>query len=134
MESGLLQPAVALIAWTLVVWILMYATRLPAIAKARVNFAQVKNGAQLRQVLPERINWIADNYNHLHEQPVLFYSLCVILTVVGGGVANIKLAWAYVGIRVAHSLWQSFFNQVHFRFVLFVAGTLVTYNAVAILF
>lgn len=124
MKYQLLQPALALVLWTLLIWVWMYATRLPAIFKVRPNFRQIKTGQQLRQVLPDKTNWVADNYNHLHEQPVLFYAVSVLLYLTNPeSVAGLAFAWAYVGFRVAHSLWQILVNRVNERFVLFTLGT-----------
>jgi hypothetical protein len=126
MQISILQPALALVIWTLVVWVWMYATRLPAILKAKVNFDKVKNGAQLRQTLPERANWATDNYNHLHEQPTVFFALCFMFAIINGATSlDVKLAWAYVVLRIAHSLWQILINSVNPRFVLFILSTLM---------
>ena len=90
----MLQPALALVVWTLFIWVWMYATRLPAVFKTRPNFHKIKTGQQLRQVLPDRINWVADNYNHLHEQPTVFYVLCVLLYLVNSETSwGLTLAW-----------------------------------------
>lgn len=125
MKYPMLQPALALVIWTLVIWVWMYATRLPAIFKTRPNFRQIKTGQQLRQVLPDKINWVADNYNHLHEQPTIFYVLCVLLYLTNPETSlGIGLAWAYVALRVAHSLWQILINHVQVRFVLFCLSSI----------
>ncbi len=124
--SPILFPVISLVIWTFIVWIWVYATRLPAIIKARVDFRKVRNGAQLRQVLPENVNWISDNYNHLHEQPVLFYAICIILAISNNSnETNINLAWGYFIFRVLHSLWQSLFNIVRIRFVIFTIGSFI---------
>ncbi|MBX2848822.1 MAG: MAPEG family protein [Acidiferrobacterales bacterium] len=68
----LLQPTVALIIWSFVMWFWMYATRLPAIIKVDLKLdSQLPNRAQMEQ-LPANVRWKADNYNHLMEQPTLF--------------------------------------------------------------
>jgi hypothetical protein len=59
------------------------------------------------------------------EQPTLFYAVVVLLTLVGQGDGlNAQLAWAYVGIRIAHSLWQALVNTVPIRFGLFILSTI----------
>lgn len=126
MQQTLLQPMMALVVWTFIMWIWMYATRLPSVFKARVDFHKVKTGQQLRTVLPEKTNWVADNYNHLHEQPVLFYTICAVLLFTESSTdLNLKLAWIYVVLRVIHSLWQVFINDVNIRFGIFALGSLV---------
>lgn len=76
--------------------------------------------------LPVSVQQIADNYNHLHEQPTVFYALafyCHLAGVADG--LNVALAWTYVGLRVAHSLIQCTTNYVPVRFFVFAASTLV---------
>jgi hypothetical protein len=76
-------------------------------------------------MLPSPARDIADNYNHLMEQPTLFYAL-VFVTYLGGWQDGgaIALAWAYVALRVVHSLVQATVNIVMVRFSLFLLSTL----------
>lgn len=124
----ILQPVVALAAWTMVMWVWMYATRIPAMSKAGIDGTKLvgSNGASLRAQLPDRVSWKADNYNHLHEAPTVFYAIAIVLAVIGQGDGmNALLAWIYVGLRVAHSLVQVTANRVLVRFVLFALSSLV---------
>jgi hypothetical protein len=102
----------------------MYATRLPAMQKHKIMPQDNPRG--LKGVLPANIEQIADNYNHLHEQPTLFYALCLVAHVgnYGDGV-SIWLAWGYVALRVLHSLVQATVNLVVLRFAVFALASLV---------
>ena len=123
----ILQPVVALLAWTMVMWVWMYATRIPAMLKAGIDAKGMvgSTGASLRAQLPDRVSWKADNYNHLHEAPTLFYAVAIVLAIIGQGDGfNTVLAWAYVGLRVAHSLVQATVNRVALRFALFALSSL----------
>ena len=72
------------------------------------------------------MRWKADNYNHLLEQPTLFYAVALTLALLGAGEGlNVTLAWCYVGLRVAHSLQQTLWNKIEVRFVLFFLSSLV---------
>jgi hypothetical protein len=125
MTTSLIAPVLALVTWTLVVWVWMYATRLPAIQAAGMKPDDAKHTDVLRS-LPSNVRQVADNYNHLHEQPTLFYAAALALTV--GGLADglsLTLAWAYVAARVAHSIVQNTFNAVAARFAVFTLGTLI---------
>ena len=124
-QSQILQPVVVLLAWTMIMWLWMYATRIPAMQKANVDVAELsRTGAPL--VLPPEVARVADNYNHLHEQPTIFYALALAAQLIGAGDAvNVGLAWAYVAIRVAHSLVQATKNVIPLRFLLFALGSLV---------
>ena len=126
----ILQPVVALAIWTMIMWAWMYATRIPAMSSSKEIEDPTKlvgtTGSQLRNQLPDRVNWKADNYNHLHEQPTVFYAIALVLAIVGQGDGmNALLAWIYVGLRVAHSLVQATANKVMVRFVLFALSSLV---------
>ncbi len=123
MSSPILSPVLALVCWTFVMWFWMYATRIPAMRTAGLDPGKVKQKSDL-DVLPLSVRQIADNYNHLHEQPVIFYALAFYCALAGTADAvNVGLAWAYVGIRVVHSLYQSLVNFVPVRFVLFLLGS-----------
>lgn len=125
----------ALVAWSLVMWLWMYVTRLPAMRKAEMKpDPNAPRGEQMSQ-LPPAVRWKADNYNHLMEQPTIFYAAALALALMGQGDGlNLMLAWAYVGLRVVHSLWQALTNVIEVRFVLFALSTLpliaMTWNAV----
>ncbi len=124
----ILQPVVALLAWTMVMWVWMYATRIPAMNKAGIDGTKLvgSNGASLRAALPDNVSWKADNYNHLHEAPTLFYAAAIVLAIIGQGDGfNTILAWAYVALRVGHSIVQATINRVMVRFVLFALSSLV---------
>jgi hypothetical protein len=109
-------------------WSWMLATRLPALKKVGVDLSKVRGSrpGQLDGVLPDNAQWVAHNYNHLMEQPTLFYAVCLVLAVSGWGFGlNAWLAWAYVALRIVHSLVQATSNVVGIRFGLFALSSLV---------
>jgi hypothetical protein len=131
MQSAILVPLVTLAGWTMVIWGWMYATRLPAMARAGIDGTKLvgSTGRSLRDDLiaagEVRASWVADNYNHLLEQPVVFYAVVLALALIGADTAtNVALAWAYVALRVAHSLVQVLVNRVLVRFALFALASL----------
>ncbi|NWG91607.1 MAG: MAPEG family protein [Parvularculaceae bacterium] len=120
----MLTPILALVSWTLIVWIWMYATRIPAMRKAKIDPQSAVHPGSLA-ALPTGVRVVADNYNHLHEQPTIFYALAFYTHLVGAGDAiNIALAWAYVGARIIHSMMQIVVRRVMLRFAAFVVATL----------
>jgi hypothetical protein len=126
MESPILQPVMALVLWTFVMWAWLYATRIPAITAAKLQMPSSMTSADLAAALPVRVRWPADNYNHLMEQPTLFYATALVLAVAGQGDGlNAALAWGYVGVRVVHSLVQASVNIIMARFLIFMVGSLV---------
>ncbi|QDA57126.1 MAPEG family protein [Thermomonas aquatica] len=128
----MLAPVVALAAWTAVMWAWMYATRIPAILRMRMRLdGNLPRGEQMA-TLPPRVRWKADNYNHLFEQPILFYAIGLSLALLGdGSTASLALAWSYVALRVVHSLWQALVNRIPVRFALFALSSLVLFALLA---
>jgi len=125
---GILQPVVALAIWTMVMWVWMYATRIPAMNAAQLSSEELSrlNQAKLDAVLPPEVQWKAYNYNHLHEAPTVFYAIAVLLAIVGAGDGlAAQLGWAYVALRVVHSLVQAIANKVMARFLIFVLSSFV---------
>lgn len=122
---GMIGPVLALVGWTCVMWFWMYATRIPAMQKARIDMAELsRTGAPL--VLPAEVARVADNYNHLHEQPTIFYALALTAQIGGGADGtNVALAWGYVAARVVHSLVQATQNVIPVRFAVFALGSLL---------
>lgn len=131
----LAAPIAVLAAWTFVIFFWMYATRIPAMLGAGMDLKAMRGGtgASLDQQLPPEVQWKAHNYNHLMEQPTLFYAIALLLIVVGDeGRAAPLLAWGYVVLRIAHSLLQTTININRFRFMLFFLASLCLLGLVAI--
>ena len=115
----------ALVVWTLVMTAWMYAVRIPAIQKAGINPNDAREPTSL-DALPLGVRQVAYNHNHLMEQPTIFYALVVYTYLAGQqNPLNLALAWAYVAVRVVHSLVQATVNVILLRFGIFVLGTLV---------
>lgn len=125
--NAILGPVAALALWSMVIWVWMYATRLPAMRRAKIDVAKIVGGTgqNLETVLPPEVQWKAHNYNHLMEQPTIFYAVALALAIgdMGGGL-NTQLAWAYVGLRIVHSLIQVTVNRVMWRFGVFALASL----------
>lgn len=121
----MLTPLLGLVIWTLIVWCWMYVRRIPAMQKAKIEPQSALHPGALTS-LPTDARVVADNYNHLHEQPTIFYALAIYSHLVGVADAfNIALAWGYVVLRIAHSLAQIVVKQVIVRFSLFALSTIV---------
>jgi hypothetical protein len=125
-QNTIFQPVVALMVWTMVMWLWMYATRIPAMGKANVAPDDlVRDPAKsLDNLLPPEVQWKSHNYNHLHEAPTLFYAVAILLAMTGnGGGHGTQVAWAYVALRVVHSLIQATVNKVAVRFAVFALSS-----------
>ena len=127
-SSAMLAPAIALVLWTFVMWGWMYVTRIPAIIRMRMRLDPNAPRGQQMNELPPQVRWKADNYNHLFEQPTLFYAVTLALAMLGdASMLAVGLAWVYVALRVVHSLWQAQVNIIPIRFYLFSASSLVLF-------
>jgi len=125
-STPILLPIIALVLWTLIVQVWMVATRLPAISAANLGHEAGERTSELAALLPRQVQWKADNYNHLMEQPTIFYATALALAVAGDGSGlNLTLAWLYVGSRVVHSVVHATVNKVMVRFMLFGFGSLM---------
>ena len=121
-QEALLIPVLALILWTFTIFLIMAYGRL-RFTKNPQDAAHTKD---LRGLLPDWVERTSDNYNHLFEQPVAFYAITICIAIINNFDALIvQLAWAFVILRIIHSLVQLTFNMVLVRFLLFAAGWLV---------
>lgn len=124
--QAFLTPILILVCWTLIMWIWMYATRIPAMQKAKIDPDTARHPGTYGDKLPASVRSVADNYNHLHEQPTIFYALMVFAGLTGGGdTLMLQLAYGYVGLRVLHSLVQVLSSKVMLRFLVFSISTIV---------
>lgn len=126
MHTPILGAVIALVLWSFVMWAWLYATRLPAMIRLKIVYDPHRPNSDFSDQLPPPVRWKADNYNHLMEQPTLFYATALTLALLGaGGGLNATLAWIYVVLRVAHSLVQATINKVEARFGIFMIASLV---------
>jgi hypothetical protein len=131
-QLELITPILTLIIWTFLIFLIM--------AFGRVRFMSNPQDAayskDYKDQLPGWVNRTADNYNHLFEQPVAFYALTLSIALINNfNNLIVLLAWAYVLIRIVHSLVQITINIVLVRFFLFASGWLIiAYMAFAQIF
>ena len=121
-QLTLLTPVLVLVIWTFIIFLIM--------AFGRVSFMNNPQDAadskDYKNQLPTWVNRTADNYNHLFEQPVAFYAVTLTIALVNSfNSLIVQLAWAYVLIRIIHSLVQLTINIVLVRFFLFASGWLI---------
>lgn len=126
MNATFLRPALVLVLWTFVMWAWMYVTRIPAIKRSGMKLEPTAPRGEQMATLPPQVRWKADNYNHLFEQPTLFYAVALALAILGDQhPINVALAWTYVGLRIVHSIFQATVNKIEVRFAFFALSSLV---------
>ncbi len=123
-QISILLPVLTLAFWTFIIFAIM--------APARFYFLRMKHPQtaahtkNLKGLLPPWTERVADNYNHLFEQPVVFYAIALSIAVINNiEPLMIQLAWVYVALRVLHSIVQITFNFVPLLFTLFVTSWLI---------
>ncbi|OYQ28827.1 hypothetical protein CHU93_08335 [Sandarakinorhabdus cyanobacteriorum] len=138
-HQPILLPMLVLAGWTMIVWLWMYATRLPAMSRAGIDGTKMvgSTGKSLRDDLVAagevKASWVADNYNHLMEQPTIFYATTLALALMGAGTGMaVQLAWGYAILRVLHSLVQILSNRVLVRFLVFALASLCLFGLLAL--
>ena len=124
MNDLILQPILAMGLLSLLIMVLMYLTRIPAakvLEAEGVDLQKLSHPAQLGGVFPSKVERVADNYNHLWEQPTLFYAVALVIWALNH-TDNVHLvaAWTYCILRYLHSLVQITINHVWLRFSLFI--------------
>ena len=127
-QLALLTPVLILIIWTFIIFLIM--------AFGRVSFMNNPQDAadskDYKNQLPAWVNRTADNYNHLFEQPVAFYAVTLSIALINNfNILVVQLAWAYVILRIIHSLIQSIYNNVMHRFIVFfISGIFIGVMAI----
>ena len=124
MNDLILQPVIlmGLLSFVMMLW--MYATRIPAskeIEKKGVNLQDLSHPSKLGGVFPSKVERVADNYNHLFEQPTVFYSISFAIWALNmTDNTYLICAWLYFVVRLIHSVFQATLNLVWVRFALFI--------------
>ncbi len=124
--QAFLLPVLVLICWTLFMMLWMFAVRLPAMQKAQIDPNDARHTSdEAMKALPSNVRAVSDNFNHLHEQPTIFYALMIYVALTGGmSQTALYAAWAYVGLRILHSLVQVLSSNVSLRFFVFLASAI----------
>ena len=120
---NMLQPVLVLVAWSIVMLVWLYVRRLPMLFNYALSRPSLADGDATRS-LAAPVQWPADNYNNLMEQPTLFYALALGIYLSGQSNFDVEyLAWLYVALRITHSIIQATVNIVVIRFCLFVISS-----------
>lgn len=121
----ILQPMIGMMVLTAIVWLVMYAKRIPAMKKAAVSVQAYTTPDKTAELLPQAVNYPAYNLKNLFELPVLFYGLCLFLYVTGRvDMTYVIAAWLFLAFRILHSFVHCTSNIVMLRFYLYAAAAL----------
>ena len=122
--TEILYPVLALAALTFLVLLLVPIARFRAGFQGRVKVKDFRYGESAN--VPGDVSLPNRNLMNLLELPVLFYVVCVLfyVTRTADGIA-VTLAWAYLALRVGHSLVHLTYNNVYHRLAVYAASTVV---------
>lgn len=128
----ILFPMLGMIVWSGLVLLILLCQRIPAVIKNWGGLQSAMHSDELRPNLPHRMRYVTDNYNHLFEQPTLFYAVVIYIYLSGhSDQGNVILAWAYVTLRLIHSLIQITVNNVSWRAAVFAVSAFCLLGMIA---
>jgi len=123
-QSAIVGPFMTMMLLTLIVWIYMYAKRIPLIQKSKID-PNTLTAAELTRISPPSVSNPSDNLKNLFELPTLFYGLVLYLFVVNKvDETYLIAAWTFAGFRVLHSAVHCTVNIVMLRFWLYCISAL----------
>lgn len=122
----ILHPMIGMMLLTLIVWLYLFAVRIPAMQKLQLPTQTYTTPDKTHELLPEDAAYPANNLKNLFELPVLFYALCLMLFATGEVDAiYVAAAWGFLGFRVLHSLIHCTINRVMARFLCYLASSVL---------
>jgi hypothetical protein len=130
MSTPMIQPVLALMLLTMLVWIYMYIRRLGYISQNRIDPDRINTPEVLTAALPAAVNAPSNNLKNLFELPVIFYAVCLFLATTEADATFVNLAWVYVVLRAIHSLIHCTINLVTYRFLAYLLSSLVLWAMV----
>ena len=126
-QSGIVYPAVALVALTAAVWVRLYVDRIGEMRERKIDAQSLATSSAAAQTL--RQVQASDNLRNLFEVPVLFYALCALVVATDlDSPILVSGAWGYVALRCVHSYIHITYNRVIHRFLVYVASTVLLFT------
>ncbi len=118
-HDAIFTPFLLMILLTFVVWVYMYARRIPFLQSLDVEPNALTPG-ELTRLSPPAVANPSDNLKNLFELPCVFYAVVLYLHVRGlVDVTHVVSAWVFVVFRFAHSAVHCTVNVVLLRFGLY---------------
>ena len=131
-QSAIFGPFLATMLLTLVVWVFMFARRIPFITKSGLSPEDLAVPGALAQASPAAVSNPSDNLKNLFELPVLFYALALYLVVTAQvDTSYVVAGWVFAAFRALHSVVHCTFNLVMLRFYLYLIAALALWFMLA---
>ena len=122
--NPVLLPLLCMVFLTFVVWILLFALRLPEISRKKIEHQDLRDRAEAHVLLTTSAA-ASNNLKNLFEMPVLFYvaAMLMMLLLIQDPLL-VRLAWGFVVLRIIHSIVQCTYNRVVHRFIAYFLSCL----------
>lgn len=125
MPNAIIYPMFAMVLLTYIVLLITAGYRIKLVKSRQVSLGYYRT-FQGDVKLPPKFAQLANNFNNLTQMPILFYTIgAVILATKVTDPLCLMLAWAFVALRVGHSVIHTTYNNVNHRFGIFVLSNLV---------
>ena len=124
-STALALPMMGMLILTMLVWIFMFIQRLGYASANKIDAEAMKTPADVQALIPGDVSTGSNNLKNLFELPVIFYAVCLYLTVLLK-VDDIYLncAWTFLIFRALHSLIHCTYNKVMHRFMAYLVSSL----------
>lgn len=122
--NPILLPLLVMVFLTFLVWIFLFALRIPEIKFKKIDPDDLKDRAEAHNLLTTSAA-ASNNLKNLFEMPVLFYVAVMleILLLIQDALL-VQLAWGFVIMRVVHSAVHCSYNRVMHRFIAYFISCL----------
>ena len=124
---AMLWPLAGMVALTAIVWVKLYVDRLGEMRRKRIDPQSLASAAFKAEAL-QNVG-ASENFRNLFEVPVLFYALCLAVSVTGTATPGlVQAGWAFVALRALHSLIHVTYNRIMHRFAAYAVSTLLLFG------
>ena len=121
-QAEIFGPLLVMFLLTLVVWLTLYARRLPFVFSGEFK-PDRGTSLELDMASPASIVHPSDNLKNLFELPVIFYALVIALYVTEQvDTVYLTAAWVFAGFRILHSVMHCTANIIPVRFLLYLVS------------
>jgi hypothetical protein len=129
--TAIFVPFIGTVLLTLVVWVYMYARRIPFILRSKLSPQQL-TPLEFARISPPQVANPSDNLKNLFELPTLFYAVVLYLHATNQvDTTYLVAAWLFFALRIAHSAVHCTFNFIPLRFWLYAISAAALWFMVA---
>ena len=121
LSNELALPMLGMMVLTLLVWVFMFIRRISFAQSNNIDIEDFKTPADVQSLIPGDESAPGNNLKNLFELPILFYAICLYLTVtLQVDSLYVNCAWAFLALRTLHSLIHCTYNRVAHRFAVYM--------------